>query len=277
MADMCGELLYGALPGINDKSTELALQRSIIACALQAKDCTALMACVKATPDQQAACASAGGHNTCVGQVLVECTSGPGTPDAFDCGKAGLVCGAGGSDGECGRAACDPAQKSQWCEGDLRVSCDDAKVEQVRDCRYSSEHHCAAEADGGFQCKPAYGGTCALIDGVASCVGTGAACDEKTYEPRCDGSTLVSCRGGKESRYDCKMFDASLSCGLSYNDMLGCVMGTECQLESPETCEDGKVGFCIAGKKFEVDCKALGLSGCTTAAKDQSVVARCVQ
>jgi hypothetical protein len=117
-----------------------------------------------------------------------------------------------------------------------------------------------------------------VVGGVAQCVGNGAACDEMTAKNSCDGSTIVGCAGGKQSRLDCTTLSSNATCKLQSNGEAQCVgIGTECTSMTPETCKDGVVTYCSWGTKVTVDCKSYGLSGCATTQVQGTTYARCTK
>lgn len=107
------------------------------------------------------------------------------------------------------------------------------------------------------------------------CVGTGAACelpskwwyyDWYTYDYRigaiaCESeTTLRSCVGTAEQLIDCG------SLGLGFKCIPGetpyCGLASECNADTPITCDGDSIVVCNAGKIQKVDCKSLGFETC---------------
>jgi hypothetical protein len=241
---------------------------AFVDCGLAASTCDEMHACSRPTPVQAAACDSTA-NDTCSGNVIVNCSM-KGTSrevTAYDCAKAGLVCGAGADgDAMCGLAACNPASTPAVCEGDLLVTCESQG-------NVLSSHDCRQE---GRAC-----GTDAL--GKATCLGD-TTCDLFTSQFRCQGSTRVWCDGGTEARADCSALGSGLTCavktssdGSSTSTSMGCTpIAQECVVGASESCQDGVITYCNAGHPATFDCHSVGFSGCSTQAKGTNTIAGCV-
>jgi hypothetical protein len=121
------------------------------------------------------------------------------------------------------------------------------------DCRYFCGDAGCTELDG----------TCGIAEsGVAECMGAGEACDPSEVDGHCEGSSYVTCYNGQLSALDCQ---ASAPSGMSFDCVPdgACKAGTECDLSAPESCDGATARFCAEGAWQEVDCLALGFSGCT--------------
>jgi hypothetical protein len=274
-AMFCGYYTLADITGRVSDGTDDQLVASLVDCVKAAPDCAAAKACTAATSAQVAACAG-GSASTCVGDVLVEC-DGSDTPDAIDCGAAGLVCGqTAGGGAACGTASCDPATTPPTCDGLLAVSCDEAGVLVAKDCRVTMTVSCSGTA-GEMTCQSRVGETCGIVDGEAECVGTGAACDESTYQNSCDGSVMVTCSGGAVGELDCAAFDPGFACRIEGHGQTGCApSATECDVETyVESCAKGVITFCLLGELTTVDCTSFGYSGCSMVPDTEVPAARC--
>ncbi len=273
--------LFSTVEGMEsqDDSTSTKIISAMISCMMTATTCDQVLACVKASESEAQVCQASGDNNRCSGNVMVECSGNPDeVPDAFDCTAAGLVCAESESDAECGEAICTAGADSR-CEGHLLVKCDDVGVEMITDCHVYTGYHCSGGA-GDLTCQTRAGGTCGTDpeDGELACVGTGETCDDEMFENHCDGSVMVTCNRGKESRLDCQDLHRELTCGV--DAQLGVVnckpVLDECQLTTDESCEAGTITFCLMGKITELDCTKYGSSGCSSNMIDNRTVAFCV-
>jgi len=204
----CPEVLYVFERGARvDRSTDTKVIRAVLNCIKKASDCNAMKACGKATTEQAKVCPDTGWIRRCAGDILVEC-DGSAQPDAFDCAAAGLHCYQSRYDANCGEASCNPETTKAVCDGDVIKSCYEGAL-VLEDCRWRYTFSC----ESGQGCVWHAGGTCAVNSyGEADCVGTGPACDEKTFKAYCDGPVIVTCAGGKEARLDCSAIDSALTC-----------------------------------------------------------------
>lgn len=92
--------------------------------------------------------------------------------------------------------------------------------------------------------------------------GGGAACDAQS-PLACDGHQASWCHGGRRAGLDCSVF--GLTCGEPDNNEPG-LLGV-CRLPSgEESCADGAVSFPAAHGPGSLDCRELGLSGCSATA-----------
>lgn len=276
IGDACNYLnLVGRLAAAGQGSGA-KLGKAILDCIKAAGDCDAVEACVKASESEAAVCAGAGGNDRCSGNVMVECGNYPDeTPDAFDCADAGLICAQGDYDANCGLATCNPATDQPYCEGNLLVECDEGSGVLVsQDCAHYLGFHCGIDS-----CQTRAGGVCGTDpEGGINCVGTGDACDEDVFTNRCDGSVMVTCNRGKESRVDCKIAHPDLTCRINSNH--GAVEcqpeKSECLMSGDDSCDAGVVTTCLMGEITKVDCSKYGHTGCAIAQTDEKTIAYCV-
>lgn len=235
-------------------------------CVKNASDCTEAQACLTPTSDQAMVCKGQNNGFHCSGDVAVECGAGA-AGRAEDCGAAGLHCFETASGASCGTDKCDPATTKDSCDGDFRVRCADGGL-QRESCRLTQEVDCSIDNMGNSTCATHVANTCAMVNGEAKCVGDGDACDDATFKPKCDGTTLVTCTGGKTARVDCTGLDSHLTCKDKGSGQVSCEgAGTECDEDTAETCKDGVVTYCLFGTKTTLDCKSFGYSGCTSGSK----------
>jgi len=272
--------LYDRAAG-RDRGSDVALTASLLDCVDRARDCEGVRACVQADTEQTAACYGHGDDQICVGDVLVECwQDDEAPPDAFDCAAADLICGERDGEADCGESTCDPDSDEARCDGELLLECTDSGVWQARDCRYEQSVSCSGSA-GGFECTLEAGGTCGSgADGEVTCIGDGANCDEESFATVCEGDVVVSCREGKEARLDCSQLAPELTCGPDAQLAgMSCVAeANECRVDSyDESCAGGVITFCALGEVASLDCKAKGLTACSSATADGRTVAWCTE
>lgn len=234
-------------------------------CVQSASDCVGAKACVTATATQAAACKT-GSLDRCSGDVAVRCQAAAGgTPEILDCGAAGLKCFENDAGAACGTAACDTQTAKPTCDGDNLVACAPGSgALQVTSCHLFAGVTCTTDGTG-QTCRTQVAETCGVVGGVAQCVGAGDACEAKTFAQKCDGTTIVTCTGGKVARLDCGAVDARLTCLDQGGGVLGCGgAGTDCTETTAETCVDGVITYCMWGTTTSLDCKSLGYTGCTS-------------
>jgi hypothetical protein len=162
----------------------------------------------------------------------------------------------------CAAALCDPNTATSSCDGDFLLECEASfGGTRAKSCPLDTNATC----DSTGKCQSHVGETCGVVNGKAMCVGKGAACDETTFTNACDGSTVVTCTGGKVARQDCAALDARLTCRIAADGSANCdPIATECDGTTPESCANGVISYCLFGTKATFDCKGIGLSGCTT-------------
>jgi hypothetical protein len=268
------ETLASALSLLSESMVSSAqkLVSSQLACALAAKDCTALKACVDATPAQVAACGSSM-VPMCQGDVLVSCDTTP--PSASDCAAGGLQCIQNSMTAQCGTATCDPTTFVSSCNGDALVQCFDGALASATCSAEPPSTECQGTGSA-LTCVTHAGETCAVVGGVAGCVGAGAACDESSFQASCEGSVVVTCTGGKIGKYDCQKLGSQVTCGHDPTSAINCVgAGTQCNDETSESCNGSVLTYCMWGTISTVDCKQHGLSGCATRQETNRTVAHC--
>jgi hypothetical protein len=109
---------------------------------------------------------------------------------------------------------------------------------------------------------------CAQAGGLpcrsGSCAGPGEACYGGTV---CEGSdTIAFCVEGYRLRIRCSDIGPGFSCVSSTVTGARCSQGTQCDPDTAkgtETCAGSDLVLCNGGKTVQVDCKALGFSGCS--------------
>jgi hypothetical protein len=240
---------------------------SSVGCVADAADCEAMRACVVATEAQRAVC-KADRLSRCAGNVVVHCGRDElGGPLTWDCAAGGLSCIETEAGADCGLGACDPATAQPTCDGDLLIECAGAPGRLIpEDCRIHVGRDCPAGAPESG-CRARRSNTCAVVDGKARCVGDGAPCDEATFVSSCDGSTLVTCTGGRIGRGDCAPVGPKSTCGMTSSGIYACTAGgAECLHGAPEDCDDGVITYCLWGEERTLDCTEVGFSGCTAGA-----------
>lgn len=275
VGDTCNLLTMLDATAASGRGTEAKLARVTLSCLKKATNCDDMFSCLKASESEAAVCESADGEDRCSSDVMVECDDYPYTvPDAFDCAAAGLVCGELDGSAQCGSAPCDPDTDAPYCDGDLLVTCDEAGVLVSQDCSFFLGLSCTLQS-----CHIRAGGACGTNpQGNLDCVGTGDGCDPDTFEPRCDGSVIVSCNRGKQSRLDCKKLHPDLTCGFdAARDTVTCVPArNECSINGDDTCQQGVITTCLMGEITEVDCTRYGHTGCATTREGTRTIAYCV-
>jgi hypothetical protein len=219
-------------------------------------DCTAAKKCLGggSTP---AVCT--GASESCLGNTWQSCTDAAGSGgnkgvQTYNCGSSGqgLMCVANNGNVDCGYGTCAGGTTATCVNadgtpgGNFVQRCTGGII-QRDDCgRLNSS------------CNPSGIG--------AHCRGNGPACSAPSITNstlRCEGSTLVSCTDGQESRYDCGRLN--LGCYTNANGAgFGCSAGNECDPSNyTATCVGLKLTFCNKGKVQSVDCGSSGFSSCS--------------
>ena len=234
---------------VNDNSVAAAahLSATEVNCIANAgSDCAAAKRCLS-NGNTPATCS--GVATSCVGNVWQQCNVAAGSAgnngiQSFDCGSVGEMCVTNNGNTDCGFGTCSGGAAT--CSGTLVQSCNNGVLQQ-NDC---------AKIDA--TCNPS---------GIAGahCRGNGAACSKGPFGDttlRCDGSVLVSCTDGQESRTDCSRY--ALGCFTSSGaNAFACAAGTECDPASfSAICMGTSLTFCNKGVKQTVDCKSVGFTAC---------------
>jgi hypothetical protein len=160
---------------------------------------------------------------------------------SVDCAEYERSCGPGGflfSDfNACVFGPCPPDAERQ-CRGDVAEICSGSSGPLLRgDCGR-------------------FGWTCGEGEKGVDCVGK-TSCASNT-EPACDGTAIVACNGGYESRLDCAANPTKRRCVGGK-----CApTGEECLLSDSPRCEDSSLSFCADGFLITLDCMDLGFSAC---------------
>ena len=96
------------------------------------------------------------------------------------------------------------------------------------------------------------------------CAGPDEACGGLA---KCEGTDKIAfCVGGYRLRMKCSALGAGFSCKPSAVTGARCQQATQCNPDTAkgtETCTGTKLNLCSGGKTVQVDCKALGFSGCS--------------
>jgi hypothetical protein len=243
-----------------------AILREQVLCGEAANDCAAVQACLTVPASAAAVCNGATSAK-CSNGYAVQCGQAKigGLTLGSNCAGAGLVCTADSLGAACGTGSCNPATTQPTCDGDNLVTCSEpGGALSSTNCKFSTSTSCMGSSSGS-SCQTQVAETCAVVNGKAQCVGTGPACDATTFKNRCDGTSIVSCTGGKTARFDCTSQVPDSTCQMQSDGSAACVgTGTQCTSTTPETCANGVITYCMWGVKTTVDCKSYGLSGCTT-------------
>jgi len=191
---------------------------------------------------------------SCEGPVLHAC--GDGAKVNVDCAAFGLVCDPEAGCIEGNAESCSTEKPSCTADGEVRF-CDDG---------FMRETPCASL---GFSC----------VDG--KCTGKGDACSaDPSPQPDaavpigtgCRGDVLEACLGGKATTLDCAAQGPGFTC-QTIGDAHFCGLGSECvpadnyRDVSGTTCDGALLTFCNAGRREQIDCRALGFDDCDVDAK----------
>jgi hypothetical protein len=236
---------------INDNSVAAAAKigPSQVNCiAAAGSDCAAAKKCLAngATP---ATCS--GVSASCAATTWQSCTTAAGSggnqgTQLFDCASVGQACFTNGANTNCGFGTCSGGGSmcvtpDGTAGGNLVQTCQQGITER-QDCG-------AIDAS----CNPS---------GIFGphCRGNGPACSGNG-SLRCDGTVLVSCSDGQESRQDCSKF--GLGCFGKTGGGFDCLAGTECDPNQSPTCMGNTLQFCNKGKSQKFDCAGAGFSSCS--------------
>ncbi|MDB4971420.1 MAG: uncharacterized protein JWN44_7109 [Myxococcales bacterium] len=218
-------------------------------------DCTAAKRCL-AGGQTPAVCT--GNSQSCQGNTFQQCTDFAGSGgnkgiQTYDCTTSGQMCVANNGTVDCGYGTCAGGTSATCVAADGSPN-----GNQVQRC-----------SNGIVQRED-----CARIDascnpsgiGGAHCRGNGPACANPSFNNntlRCDGSVLVSCSDGQESRYDCNRIN--LNCYNNPNGTgYGCFAGNECDPNNyTATCVGLTLKFCNKGKVQTADCGSAGFASCS--------------
>jgi hypothetical protein len=93
---------------------------------------------------------------------------------------------------------------------------------------------------------------------------------------------MVACHDGSEARTDCSdILGPEWTCQATVTDAsrwTGCVPAAkDCSVGVDESCANGVVTYCNAGRVATFDCRSLGFSGCKAVPTNTTTVANCVQ
>lgn len=232
---------------VNDPQFETAahLSPAEVNCIANAgSDCAAAKRCL-AGGNTPATCS--GAATSCVGNTWQQCNAAAGSAgnqgiQTYDCSSHGEMCVTNNGNTDCGFGTCSGGAAT--CMGNVVQSCNNGILQET-DC---------AKIDA--TCNPQV---------TAHCRGNGAACSKGPLGDttlRCDGSVLVSCSDGQESRSDCGRFNLGCFPGVG-NNAFGCAAGNDCDPNNfSATCVGTKLTFCNKGVMQTVDCKTSGFAAC---------------
>lgn len=234
--------------------------RGIANCIASRKNgCQAITDCTGVSADLTGPC-----EDSCIGNVAEGCD------DQFkarvDCTlQGGRICTTTttGSTG-CilpGALPCDSSsQSSSRCGPDNRpITCSLQHEEPGPDC-----------AKYGLTCSAARA-QCAGTEGACSSVYGGGS--QIVYEGKsCVGPKLSACVGDGLTTLDCETLVVGSTCqslGVDGGTMAYCGLGTQCKPGDPYqgACDGDSVVVCNGGRIDNVDCKALGFTGCMSSGK----------
>ncbi|MGZ3438650.1 MAG: hypothetical protein ACXVDD_04015 [Polyangia bacterium] len=242
---------YGEGTHLPWRNVGVAITPAQLGClAAAGLDCAAALACVS-TPGSCSAPTW-----SCDGDTLTFCDAfaGPRTVTE-DCAAEGLHCITVGDEARCGLDNCDPLTATPTCAGSRVTSC-------VAQTSY------ADKPLGGLLVA---GDDCRAHDAVCSngqCVGNGPACAPSADTLGCDGNDVVFCdQSGHQERNVC---GDGLHCaanttgpGFSYvcvgssGKLVTCLVDANFQ-----QCDGTKLEYCDDHGNEQLDCLALGYSGC---------------
>jgi hypothetical protein len=232
--------------------------------------CSAVAACVTGRLGDCAGIPSTGSACQATKRVFCESNQFRHEVDCRtqDCAIDGSCDGDSGPDATCivgasGRARCgfgpcdDPSLRS--CQGDVLVTCVDGVLKHVT-CSGSGKSTATCGAD---------------ADGTASCVPRGSPCAAPAGR-HCDGTEIVECSSGTETRQSCGTSPIPLICGdaSALGNLPGapataaggpvCVPSRKLQCDPAihqDRCDGSRIVFCD-GEERTLDCAALGFQRC---------------
>ena len=228
---------------------------SVLTCISAAgSDCAGVNQCF-ANGSTSTACNGDTFVPTCAGNVYQACL-GPGTSSKYDvdCAKLGMTCVVPTKSSPlqffCGFGACDPNVVLDYCVSNFDTKCVNGDLSPIEDCRVFDNEVCGL-----------------LPGGQSACMGTGPACTMDT----CSGTTLVSCKHGKQATYDCSKI--GLTCVAPIVNGVAtptCAKGIVCDASFKELCVGNVLTYCDAGIVATFDCAANGWKKCVPQASDGS-------
>jgi hypothetical protein len=241
------------LNGLYSRRTKDELwEMDVVAClAGKSNGCEGVKECTGITVSVGETC-----EPGCNGNVMVACDS----PLKFvaDCSKLGARCVTGEGCVPCDSGAtCSVVSYTGSCAGGRPVTCSDHHEREGLVC-----------ADLGLQCSA---DPSSLPDELYyGCYGSGASCQTDSSGPGllvgvgCTGSTLDGCVGGLAFSIDCSQIGSGFSCQHPSGNLYFCGLGSDCDptASADSTCSGNGVTVCNAGRLDEIDCVALGFTGC---------------
>ena len=254
----CATFAYPTLSTLPWRASRVAVTPAQLQCLAGAGlDCNAALDCVSTpspTPCDTPTYA-------CDGDTVTLCDDFAGARVVReDCAAEGLHCIDMGEETHCGLGTCDPKSFTPACAGNAVTSCMPVT---------SWDHNSLGGLVSALDCTT-NDSSCAVINGVAQCVGNGPACAPAMEGgQRCDGDTLVSCdASGHEVRTDCAAM--SLHCvplgpnpaGFLYACGKKPGLVTCEENDTFMQCDGSSLQYCDDDGNQKLDCKQLGYSGC---------------
>ena len=180
---------------------------------------------------------------TCQGQVAQQ-----GNNLSFDCAAIGATCQSlvSTAGAVCNHASC-AGPTSVTCNGSIASHCSFGGQFLEVDCAKSGR----VCADG-------------APPGAWPCVGTSDAC--MPGGTSCVGDTASYCAGGKLATFDCQgtLFRTACSpSSLATEADPPCKYKADTCLPAADSCSGTSIQLCVDGDFVDVDCKALGFTGCS--------------
>jgi hypothetical protein len=213
-----------------------------VQCAGSSSKCSDALSCASRNHGSDWCAAHANGG--CDGDLLIHCVGGWGLEQS-DCSATGLHCATANGASSCSDGiSCDPSVEDH-CDGNRFVTCDSVS-------KLQASYECGA-----------FGGTCQHVtmgsQSVTGCLPASGSCgvDGTT----CDGTTMVVCEFGFQSRVECAKFASH--CAAAANGQLGCVPdASDCGSTTPDSCDGSALRMCVNGKLEATPCSSIGFTGC---------------
>jgi len=243
-------------------------------CVADATTCEQVLQCLNGGEAERACVAPASSANDrwCLdGDVLLDCSGSGLATDRVQsqasCGALGLRC-IELSYGQQTIGLCANGT-SQNTGATLQVTCD-GQVAVIQGYGANLRMDCSFY---GRVCQP---GTYTDPEEASFCAAPGPACEEATFQDRCEGSLVLTCDEGLQASMDCAQIGQT--CGV-VEPIVGeaypaCLYGSCSPSAYDERCDEatGVVTFCGPAGVSTLECAELGYAGC---ARD-GFQARCV-
>jgi hypothetical protein len=216
-------------------------------CLLQAKKgCGSMMDCYGAEVFTSTTCTDA--DTKCVGSFAHNCITSVDLQTRLDCSKVpGTTCtlltASGATQAACSTGAACTTPPYYTCSGSTSLYCFGGKQMVLGDC----------QAGQALPCR----------DG--QCAGPGEPCVKDTSV--CEGTdTIAFCVAGYRLRLKCSALGPGFACVAAGKTGARCEQGKACDPDAAkgtETCSGTKLTVCNGGQPTQVDCAALGFTGCS--------------